>query len=53
MYTITIVDSAECAEDMADMLDEISRQLNNGMTSGYHPTWKLEKVETDQDDNGK
>lgn len=37
----------EPAEDMATALRHIANQLEQGMTSGYYPTWEL-KVEEEE-----
>lgn len=29
------------ADDAAETLREIARQIDNGMTSGYYPSWEI------------
>lgn len=39
---ILIYDEPITNEDAADLLKEIARQIENGMTSGFHPGWELQ-----------
>lgn len=42
---IVIHETAESADDMADLLAYIAALISSGYTSGYHPGWSLEDVE--------
>lgn len=44
MLKINIETTQYSAEDMAEMLNQIADSLNSGFTSGYYPTWSLEKI---------
>ena len=43
-FEIEITEVAESAEDMADTLEKIARDLRQGYTNGYYPHWKLTKI---------
>ena len=42
MLKITIPETADDAEEMADRLRYIAGQIEEGFTSGYHPAWSLD-----------
>ena len=44
MITITITEEVETIEDMSDLLQAISFQVQRGYTSGLYPHWSIEKT---------
>ncbi len=51
MWKITIETTQYSPEDLAEMLNQIADSINNGFTSGNYPSWTIEKVEEDKENN--
>lgn len=49
MITIEIDQEVNTHEDMIDVLEEITRLMKQGMTSGYEPAWSLHGEEEVED----
>lgn len=50
MITIEIHEEVNTKEDMVYLLEEISRQIRSGNTSGFNPNWSLNESEADPED---
>lgn len=48
--TITITEEQETTADVVDMLQHIAGLIDQGFTSGYYPTWSMDGVPADDED---
>lgn len=42
--TIIINEEVETTTEMVNLLRHISNQIEEGYTSGYYPTWRIETI---------
>lgn len=48
MIRIEISEETETRDGMVYVLEEVARQMNQGITSGIEPSWSLEGEEEEQ-----
>ena len=53
MIILKIESECKTINELCDMLGEIKRQIENGNTEGYYPTWQIEGDEEEEDINEK